>query len=88
MLSKKYILVVGLLLLVFSCQKQVFTPNADPSATVVADDRNEPTILKSSHGNNGTGYRSFNDGDDDDSSGDGNITDPNNDDDRNKKKKN
>ena len=87
MLSKKYIFVFGLLLLMFSCQKQVFTPNADPNI-VVSDDRNEPSILKSSHGNDGTGYRSFNDGDDDDTSGDGNITDPNNDDDRNKKKKN
>jgi hypothetical protein len=87
MLSKKYILVVGLMLLVFSCKKEVFTPNAEPTAVVIADDQDQPSILKSSHGNDGSGYRSFNDGDDD-SSDDGNITDPNNDDDRNKKKKN
>lgn len=96
MLSKKYILVIALAGLVFSCQKENIRPNT--CATESVEDSSNTTVWKSSNSNGDTltpivGFSSevINTGKTDANlvrENDSEITDPNNDDDRNKKKKN
>ncbi len=97
MLSKKYIFILAVASLVFSCQKENIKPNSQ-STNMIDENGNAPAWRSSNGddlgGNSGTtsltsikitNDKTVNgakrDNDDD-------ITDPNNDDDRNKKKKN
>jgi hypothetical protein len=92
MLSKKYIVVLAVAGLMFSCQKEVIVPNNQEAASVSVDD-NEPTFFRNSNTDASSNSSSSTIGDFEQSLSaykvkDSEITDPNNDDDRNKKKKN
>jgi|TARA_R110000737_G_scaffold80019_1_gene112091 hypothetical protein len=87
MFSKKYIFVLAVAGLLFSCQKEIIRPNVNHTCVSADSDKGSGTIAgksatggNSTTGNSGSTFGTMKNVSD--------ITDPNNDDDRNKKKKN